>query len=250
MYRSYCFTVRPLQGLSKETESLILRWLRKQHKAFATIEGEDEARHMHGQIWLEEPRERGKINQSLKRICEKSINGWSAVEAKVLSKGTRIAYSDWFDSYLDNDLKKSHNFKYIVINNPPDKTEEYYPSLTEQEKIQEEARAVDKQMHRWEQAWFDYRESKYFNNSKNIKSHYFNIDKFVRRRWFVTREELGPRCPKIQKNFIRFLYCYINKLAFEPDWNAIHLIEDQIEKEERVLVLDGDSSDSDDEEGP
>lgn len=245
MYRSYCFTVRPLQGLSKETESLILRWLRKQHKAFATIEGDDEARHMHGQIWLEEPRERGKVNQSLKRICEKSIVDWSAVEAKVLSKGTRIAYSDWFDSYLDDDLTKSHNFKYIVINNPPDKTEEYYPSQQEQDQIQQEANAVDKQMHRWEQAWFNYIKEKNIKNGHSII--YGAIDKFVRRRWFVTREELGPRCPKIQKNFIRYLYCYINKLTNEPNWEALKLVE-EYQEPQRVLVLDGDSSDSDDDE--
>lgn len=238
MFRSYCFTVRPLQGLTQLTEGEILKWLKKQDYAFATIEGKDEARHMHGQIWLKEPRARGKVNQSIKRICERSINEWAAIEAKVLSKGTKIAYSDWFDSYLNNDLEKSHEFEYIVINNPPDKTEEFYPSQEEQERIQGEAHAVDKQMHRWEQVW-------YTREPKESSIIYNNIDRFVRECWFVTRTECGPRCPKNQKNFIRYLYMYINKLTHEPNW------KDLVEGQENIRILthneEVEESDSDGE---
>lgn len=135
-HRSYCFTVRPgatgQPGLSQETEQRLMVWMKKQPYAVAVIEGEDESRHLHGQVWLEDPGcVRGQINTSLKRICEATIENWTKNNAKVLCQGTRIAYSDWFMSYLDPETRdkcKILDYKYHVINNPPDKTEEYYPS--------------------------------------------------------------------------------------------------------------------------
>lgn len=147
-YKSYCFTIRPRIGLSKLTEEGVLKWLKKQPYAYATIEMEDEARHLHGQIWLDEPRMRGVVNKSLRLICEKTIDDWNSAQAKVLSSGTKIAYDDFYTSYLIDNEKKVDDEVSMIIDNVPDKTGDYYPSEEEQQAVQDSNNAIDKRYHR------------------------------------------------------------------------------------------------------
>lgn len=159
-YKSYCITVRPGNGLSVETEKRILKYLKKNvDYAFASIEKKDEARHMHIQIWYEEPRARGTVCTTFVRICEETIDDWSEAQKRVLRNGIKIAYSDWYLDYLaDNDQKKGTEEEgKIVLDNPPDSTTNFYPSEEEQQQIKELANAVDKKYFKYEQdflAWF------------------------------------------------------------------------------------------------
>lgn len=128
MYRSYAFTVRPRNGVSSDTEKELIKWLSKQDYGYATIEMEDEARHMHGQVWYEAERARGNFHRGLSRICERTIDDWDPAQAKVLSKGTKIAYDDFYRSYLIDAEKKKDDVINCVYENIPDKTQAFYPS--------------------------------------------------------------------------------------------------------------------------
>lgn len=138
-YRSYCATIRPLNGISDERLQLYINWAKKQLGCYCVIEEEGEARHLHLQVWLETPRARGDINIALERIFKK--HDYEDKELKVLRRGTRIAYNDGFvDSYLDKG-------GIIVFNNKPENTSEFYPTIEEQERVQNRSHAVDPYFH-------------------------------------------------------------------------------------------------------
>lgn len=147
-YKSYCFTIRPRLGLTELTEEAIVKWLKKQPYGYATIEKQFEARHLHGQIWLDEPRMRGVVNKSLRLICEKTIDDWNSAQAKVLSNGTKIAYDDFYTSYLIDKETKIGDIVNCVYDKVPDRTEEYYPTEEEQEAVKKSSNAIDKRYHK------------------------------------------------------------------------------------------------------
>ena len=145
-FRSFACTVRPKGGLTDETAAALVTWLEKQDYAFALTELEDEAKHMHLQVWLSVSRDRGEICRSLQRCCERTIPDWDQAQKKVLRQGVKIAYSDWYLDYLaENEGKEAPNEP--LINNPPPKTLEYYPTEEEQAAVQAASTAVDKEMH-------------------------------------------------------------------------------------------------------
>jgi len=141
-YRSYCITVRPLQGISDKTSGEIVKWLTKCEYSFAVLEMQDECRHLHAQIWLDKPRARGDICKQLQRVCERTIDDWDRAQLTVLRKGVRISYSDWYLDYLaENELKDTP--PNIILSNPPSMTMDFYPTEEEQENIQSLKTAVD-----------------------------------------------------------------------------------------------------------
>ncbi len=140
-YRSWCITIRPRDGLSDKTLEAAKKWLSKLTYSFAVLEMQNEARHLHAQIWFDEAKVRGDICKQIQRICERTIDDWDDAQKKVLRNGVRIAYSDWYLDYLaENDLKNSPN---IILENPPDRTLDYYPTEEEQQNIQTMTTAVD-----------------------------------------------------------------------------------------------------------
>ena len=222
-YRSYCFTVRPgSKGLNPLPEwpsfvGALTSWLKRQEFAVAVEEmSSTEAVHIHGQVWLPQPgREKGKINSALQSICERSFQDWQLDNLRCLRKGTTIAYSDWYHSYLEDNELKVDEVKHI-INNPPHKTQEYYPSEAEQELVQARAHAADPKLFRWEQHWFLYK------SEKNIDTCSFeNCTKFVYYIYNVARLEQLPRSRREIREHICLLYGYINKLTIEVDFKAM-----------------------------
>jgi hypothetical protein len=159
-YKSFGITVRPRLGITDVTIDAIKSWLAKQNHAVAVLEMEDEARHLHAQIWLDEGRTKDDVGKAVKRICERTIEDWDAAQSKVLRQGIKIAYSDWYLEYLvDNDDKGNDDTR-IVINNPPDKTEQYYPSEEEQEAVRLCSNAADPRFFKMEQDALKYFESR------------------------------------------------------------------------------------------
>lgn len=141
MFRSFCITIRPRDGITDETIDAVKKWLPKCDYGFAVLEKDGVERHLHAQLWFEKERARGDINKQVQRICERTIKDWDNAQLKVLRSGTRIAYSDWYNDYLaENENKSSPN---IIFNNIPDKTLSYYPTEEEQENIQTLKTATD-----------------------------------------------------------------------------------------------------------
>jgi len=144
MFRSYCITIRPRDGITDETIDGIKKWLLKCSHAVAVLEKSEHERHLHAQIWTDTPKARGDICKQMQRICERTIKDWDTSQLKVLRTGVKIAYSDWYLDYLvENDLKEA---PHIIVNNPPQKTMEYYPTEEEQNNVQILKTAVDQRM--------------------------------------------------------------------------------------------------------
>lgn len=143
-YKSWAFTIRPRDGVEEDSklQIAIIKWCMKQDYYFLCAEGADEARHLHGQIWIDDARDKGTINKSLERICEKFVESWDTAQKKVLRSGTKIAYSS---DFVENYLSKEDNW---ILNACPENEEDYYPSPEEQNKVQAKENAVDKRFHR------------------------------------------------------------------------------------------------------
>ena len=147
MYKSYAITIRPRAGITDTTLKSITDWCKKQPYAVGVIEKDDESRHVHIQVWNDTPKARGDVAKTMQRICERTIPEWDNAQLKVLRAGVKIAYSDWYQDYLlDNDSKEQVTEDRIVINNPPDKTMEYYPTEEEQNEVQTLRTAVDQRL--------------------------------------------------------------------------------------------------------
>jgi len=154
-YKSFALTIRPRLGISDTTIESYLSWLRKQAYAVAVIEMADEARHLHAQIWLEEGRTKDDVAKQVKRICERTIEDWDAGQSKVLRGGIRIAYSDWYLEYLTDNENKQEEAN-VLLHNPPDKTESYYPTEEEQENVKALSQSADPRFLKMEQECLEY----------------------------------------------------------------------------------------------
>lgn len=139
MFNSYCFTIRPLKGIKDSTIDGIVKWLGKQDYGFVCSEMDGEAKHLHGQIWVKEPRDKGTINKSLENICARTIEDWNPAQNLVMRRGTKVAYNNGF---IEEYLSKEDN---IIFNNPPNNAHEYYPSKEEQERVQKKAKSSNPQ---------------------------------------------------------------------------------------------------------
>ena len=144
MFRSFCLTIRPRDGISEATIEATKKWLTKCNYAVAVLEKTSHERHLHAQVWFETAKARGDICKQVQRICERTVQEWDTAQLKVLRSGVKIAYSDWYLDYLvDNEDKEPPN---IVLNNPPNMTMEYYPTEEEQEEVKTMKTATDPRM--------------------------------------------------------------------------------------------------------
>ena len=142
-FRSFALTIRPRDGISDDTIAGLSKWLSKLDFAVAVLEKEGIERHLHAQIWTNQPKAKGDIIKQCERICIRTIPDFQndGAAKKVLRGGIKIAYSDWYLDYLcENDLKEEPN---IIIESPPTNTYDYYPTEEEQEAVQRVTNAVD-----------------------------------------------------------------------------------------------------------
>eukprot|EP01045_Picozoa_sp_COSAG04_P027235 COSAG04_NODE_3946_length_2405_cov_66.168690_2_plen_233_part_00 len=223
MYRSYAITIRPTNGLSRETEERLVTYLGKQHKAFASIELEDDERHLHGQIWYEKPKGKGDLTKHLIRVCRATIENWDKDQEVVLSKGVKIAYNDdWMLNYCikEDDPR-------VIFNNPPDETHEYYPSEAEQKKVQERSNAVDKRFHKW---LTDFKESKFWINEDWTPT-LADCAKFLSYKMFHTKEYMVIVEKRKKVEFTKNLYLYANSTISIKEF----LTEEEVKNWEKDL---------------
>lgn len=129
VYRTYAITVRPRGGLKSAHEDVLLAWLGSHPHCVAVREREGEAMHLHAQIWSMQGWIKGNLVKKLRTVAERHVEDWDAAQAKVQAMGVKIAYSDWATDYLLNNEQKSPEEQAVVlINNPPDVQEPYYPT--------------------------------------------------------------------------------------------------------------------------
>lgn len=154
-YKSFAITIRPRLGLNGDFDDAIMKWFRS-HKLSAYVhEMEDEARHLHGQIWLEEPKDINDIRKAIYRISKKCLDPqgeWTPAAQRVQCGGIKIAYNDDFcKKYMNKDCIELEYANQPVLN-----TSTYYPSAEEQLKAQKKAtRVADAYFNRLKDLWLE-----------------------------------------------------------------------------------------------
>lgn len=141
---SFAFTINPRNGIDEKQEKVWVKYFEKNFKFyFMCAEKEDHERHLHGQVWMTNPRSKGDFAKALKRVQEKCDPDYCSAAGKVTAGGVKYAFNrDWIETYLS----KEDNW---ILNCPPDYEEDYYPSQEEQDKVKAKSNAVDKKFHKW-----------------------------------------------------------------------------------------------------
>lgn len=202
VYRSYCFTVRPTNGLTTKLEEALLKWLQR-YEGFLCYEMEEVARHAHGVIYLNNPRSKGDVNKSLESICAREVPDWNASQNMVLRRGTKICYND---DFISEYLGKEDN---VLYNNIPEDTSLFYPPPEEQLRVQEQSKAVDKRFYQYE---YDFNQSNYKKVlDRNPRFSQQIVASFLEDMMFNTRIYPVIICPRRRKEVCKALHLYLIK---------------------------------------
>ena len=145
MYKSYAFTLRARNGIPENstTEQKAIKLVEK-YNGFLVAEMEQEARHLHGQLFFPN----GKRKYDLAKVLINIQECKDPAEVRVLKQGIKIAYND--DFYTDYTNKPD---SIMLIDKFIENSEEYYPSEDEQQKVRNRARAVDAKYHHLKELW-------------------------------------------------------------------------------------------------
>ncbi len=233
-YKSFTMTVRPLNGLKPDSEhyKALLAWLEKQPHCVAVREKEGEAMHLHAQIWSMDGWIKGNITKKLVKLGEKHIEGWDKSQARVQSssKGIRIAYNDWATNYLlENDDKEGVEKGVILIDNPPDIQEPYYPSEDEQAAVKAAANAKDSLMHSWALLWEEYKKDFLVVDGVNYwivhELRLLAVGRFCSHIWNGVKLKPTLRTSRDQKDFVQRLTAYIVGWAQDEDLLTVKDLE-------------------------
>jgi len=104
-FKSFAITIRPKHGIP-ERQDLQVHLERQLHRykyqLFAyEMEGTD--RHLHAQIWTDDPKRRSDIVKQFQRIQSRYDPDWSPAAARVCANGIKVAYNDDFLTYILKD---------------------------------------------------------------------------------------------------------------------------------------------------
>lgn len=104
-FHSFALTIRPRGGIPKDgaLQKALEKWLYKWDYQLFAYEMEGESRHLHAQIFSDDPKRRSDICTMLKRIQEKHDPDWSKASKTVLFNGIKVAYNDKFLDYILKD---------------------------------------------------------------------------------------------------------------------------------------------------
>lgn len=103
-FQSFALTIRPRGGIPKDGafQKALETWLENWDYQLYAYEMEGADRHLHAQIFSEDPKRRSDICKRLERIQSKHDPDWSTASKRVLFNGIKVAYND---KYLDYILK-------------------------------------------------------------------------------------------------------------------------------------------------
>ncbi len=200
-YRSFAFTIRPRNGVNDKLLEDAISWIQKQDYGFMVTEMALEAKHIHGQIWINNPRAKGTVALSLERLQERSDPEWDPASKKVLRRGVRIAYNkDFVEEYLSEDKTGST----IEYNNPPEDEDEFYPSQEEQDAVMNEAHAADKRLHRLSLMYHIY-----YKEDMPILAYKKLVAKFLFDAWYISKNLPTLQSKRYEKDLLRKLVFYL-----------------------------------------
>lgn len=160
--RSFCITINPLLGFQEELQAIILSGIEKRLKrgtctgAFICTEKEGAERHAHIQLWFEKPTRRGNVCTDFTRMCARGVEGWDEAQKRVLRRGVRMAYSDWYLKYLverDDGAKDDQEYE-VLLDSPPEDTFSYYPTEEEQARMERERKSANPQIDSLIEHWY------------------------------------------------------------------------------------------------
>ena len=206
MYKSYCVTIRPKNGLDDKLLLALIKKTKKYDFGFVCTEKEGEAKHAHIQIWLEHACAKGTISTAFQRIQAKVDPDWNDAANRVMKSGVKIAYSDWYLDYCEmNDNKVDEEASNIEYYNPPPNTLDYYASEEDQNKILLKAKSSNK-------LFYELREK---FEASDFKQRWYKdqlrIGEFVCHLMYIKDELPIIKDPKQMRYFIKALTKYINK---------------------------------------
>ena len=106
-FQSFALTIRPRGGILKDgpLQKALETWLENWDYQLYAYEMEGESRHLHAQIFTNDPKRRSDICRRLERIQAKHDPDWSLASKRVLFSGIKVAYND---KYLDYILKEQN----------------------------------------------------------------------------------------------------------------------------------------------
>lgn len=199
-YKSYAITISPSIEVEGQIQHDLTKWINKQDYAFAVIEGgagKEQKRHLHAQVFYDEPREKGSLTKALKRIVLKND-----AEAKThIAVKVKISYNDDFiDEYMTKDITE------LIRDEIPNETGDYYPSEEEQKKVKEKSNAVDFVYHYWKELWDDY-------EKKSEEPTLVEIARFLANMMFVEKKikVISDKKHRVEKT--KSLWMYINSYS-------------------------------------
>ncbi len=155
--KSFGITIRPKCGVIPNStfEKKILKVCKRADYYHVVAEKAGVDRHLHIQLWYDEPKYKGDIKKNFVRACSSEI--WWDANHKKYSIEAKFCYNDWVTNYCEeNDLKLDPND--TLLDNIPADTDPYYPTDEEQEKMLNKATAVDQKFYGWEQMYMEYPE--------------------------------------------------------------------------------------------
>ena len=179
--------------------------------------------HLHAQIWSMNGWLKGNIVKAMETRAKRCVEGWDSKQKETQSNGVEIGYNDWYLHYLlDNDEKKlSGDASVVLLNNPPDDTEPYYPTEEEQDRVKAKANAKDQLMHSWLELWNEYGEDHKVKEDMNIWNipgcSLLCVGTFCSDIWFKLK--LKPTCKNVrdQRDFVKRLHSYIKGYCLDED---------------------------------
>ncbi len=233
-YRSYAFTIRPSNGFPSNLDEKLTKLFKQSRDGICLVaEMEDDARHIHGQVWFPNPKLKGDVNKELVRFCKKNIQEFEKSEEYVLKRGTKIAYND---DFIINYTNKPDS---IFIQNEPPEGEhtEYYPSQEEQDKVQAKSNAVDKKFHTWEIDFLEYWKQRmedcdFSNPPQSVKL--IDVAEFLSRQMFMEKKYNVIVDKKNRVQNCKSLYLYIKskkcpkEFLTKEEWELECLIEEHL----------------------
>ena len=201
-YKSFAVTISTVEDIQDKLQERIVKYLKKQDYAYGVIEHDSQGvRHAHFQLWYEgEGREKGTLRKPLNKIIEQ----YAPLSKTHIAIKIKIAYNDdWLTEYLQKDIIEK------LIDNVPTGTDNYYPSEEEQEKVKNQANAVDQRFHRYK---IDFEE--WWNKPDEVAINKSDVARFILDMMF--REKKYPVIidKKNRVNIVTSLYMYINSSIY------------------------------------
>lgn len=224
MSRSFAFTVRPISGVAPDSDlEKSFRKLFIKYPGFLVAEKSDIERHLHGQLFFQNPRTKSDFNRDFPvKLCKKHLIDWSPQQERVLKMGTKIAYSnDFYTEYTNKG-----DSELLEDNFPPDATD-FYASQDEQDKIKARANAKDAKYHHLAEL--------YQNSENSCVPTYENVAKWLYSAMFV---EKTIKCVEDKRKLfqvVNTLTEYLN--ADISRWEDYMLPEKKKAKEDKWTFL-------------